>query len=341
MYKDISEYRIDYYMEIEKKFLISSDEQMVNKEESSSAVWVNNMRNIFDKACQVQEKLKKEKDIITYCKYIRLSFLHIATFLKECEPCFMVEFFADDGDKPWAKTRIPAMDVLGDWQSFVKQAYRKDLWYARYYNPGEIQALLVQTQQKLLFLWLNRAKYWMRDLEDAPEFRRLWVTNEFQMTVGVYRDWQEPIFRLRTDVDLLEANGKTIAGGIFVGEQYREVVLENIDAEPAEFINCYFKAVTFQGGNFADCRFRNCRFYEVTFQRCKFAGVSFEECYWAGCEFMDCDFNPDSEALDPTKLYRGASLRRNKMRKCSLTDSDREGICCHENDIRDCKGIFV
>lgn len=68
-----------------------------------------------------------------------------------------------------------------------------------------MMTLLVQTQQKLLYIWLNRARYWMRELEDTPEFRKLSVTEDFQITVGTYRDWQELIFRLRTDVDLLDA----------------------------------------------------------------------------------------------------------------------------------------
>jgi len=191
MYKYINEYCIDYYNRIEKKILINNDKQMKNKEDLSSKIWLGYMRNIIDIACRVQDKSQKEKGIIPYCNYIRLSFLHTATFFKIYKPCFMVEFFADDGNKSWAISEIRADDVLGDWQTFAEQAYRKDLWYARYYNPDAIQSLLVQTQQKLLFLWLNRARYWMRELEDTPEFQKLSVTDDFQVTVGVYRDWQE------------------------------------------------------------------------------------------------------------------------------------------------------
>lgn len=341
MFRNITEYDAKYYRESERAYISTLNQHMVDADRSFCESLVKSMGEILDMACQVQDKANKEIGVILPCQYMRLSFLHITTFIGQYDPCFMVEFFADDGDNPWAKARIRATDVLGDWQTFAKQAYRKDLWYARYYNPDAIQSLLVQTQQKLLFLWLNRARYWMRELEDTPEFQKLSVTDDFQVTVGVYRDWQEPIFRLRTNLDLLDAQGTSLAGAFFVAKKYRDVVIEEIDAEPAEFINCRFEKVTFKESNLCDCRFKNCKFYGVLFQDCKFAGASFEKSVFAACKFQNCDFNPDSEAMNAYKLYRGANFNGNKMQKCSFVDCDLQGMHQQDNDVQDCEGAFV
>ena len=341
MFYNINIYKDEYYGEIEERYIQDVSGKLTNQDSKYCKSWVKVMSNIFEMTCRVQEKSNKEIGVIPPCCYLRLSFLHTSALLVEQEPCFMVEFFADDGDNPWAKARIKATDVLGDWQTFAGQAYRKDLWYARYYDPDVIQSLLVQTQQKILYIWLNRARYWMRELEDTPEFRKLLVTEEFQITVGAYRDWQEPIFRLRTDVDLLDAQGESLAGAFFVAKRYRDVVIEEIDAETAEFIDCRLEKVTFKDTNLCDCRFRNCRFYGVTFQDCKLAGASFEKSLLAACEFQNCDFNPDSEAMDANKLYRGVSFTGNKMQKCSFVACDFQGMHQRDNDLTDCEGAFV
>ena len=77
------------------------------------------------------------------------------------------------------------------------------------------------------------------------------------------------------------------------------------------------------------------------FQDCKLAGASFEKNVFATCKFQNCDFNPDSEAMNAYKLYRGTNFNGNKMQKCSFVDCDLQGIHQQDNDVQDCEGAFV
>jgi len=72
---------------------------------------------------------------------------------------------------------------------------------------------------------------------------------------------------------LLDAQGTSLVGAFFVAKKYRDVVIEEIDAETAEFINCRFEKLTFKESNLCDCRFKNCKFYGVLFQDCEGAFV--------------------------------------------------------------------
>ena len=139
------------------------------------------------------------------------------------------------------------------------------------------------------------------------------------------------IAKYKMDNSTKEINLKYINNNMrFADTIISDVVIEEIDAEPAEFINCRFEKVTFKESNLCDCRFKNCKFYGVLFQDCKFAGARFEKNVFAACKFQNCDFNPDSEAMNAYKLYRGTNFNGNKMQKCSFVDCDLQGM--HQQD---------
>ncbi|WP_143005280.1 hypothetical protein [Selenomonas ruminantium] len=75
--------------------------------------WIKYMRNVITVVHQVREKCAGVLAFVPPCHYLRLSFLHIFANAGRYDPCFIVEFFVDDGDNPFGKALIDASDVLG------------------------------------------------------------------------------------------------------------------------------------------------------------------------------------------------------------------------------------
>lgn len=319
MFSSFDEYKKEYYADAEVKLLQDFNHWLGTNEDEQKGKWLAAMRDILHKAAQAQSKLE-EKGRCVHCRYLQCSFLYVSFY--QDKPVFQVELYDDNRQEPWLVSWLDVHDILAVWKPFKEKALAKEGWISRYYSESVIGSLFPQTIEKVLYLILCHWHYWTGDLILQGDFRDLRLSEKFQMTVGQYRGWQEPIYTINPPQDIYLHGGKSLLATDFYRTVYRAKTIVHEDVTEARFWDCKWETIPLQDVNFTDVIFVKCRFYRVDFTDCCFVGARFADCTFVGCNFRNCDGNPESGKLPDTKIYKGVSWHNCHWENCTFDHCD-------------------
>ena len=318
MFSSLDEYEKEYYAAAEVKLLQDFNHWLGVNEEESKIKWLAAMEDILHKAAQAQTKLKEEGQCVN-CRYLQCSFLYVSLY--QDKPVFQVEIY-DEQQEPWLMSWLDTSDMLAIWKPFTEKALAKNNWISRYYSAAAICSLFPQTMEKVLYLLSRHWHYWAGDLVLRGGFHDLRLSAQFQMMVGQYRGWQEPIYTINPSQDIYLHGGKSLIATDFYRAVYRAKPICHEDVTEARFWDCKWEAIQLQDVNFADAIFVKCRFYQVDFTDCCLAGARFTDCKFVGCNFQSCDGNPESDKLPDTKIYKGVGWQDCHWENCIFDHCD-------------------
>lgn len=242
------------------------------------------------------------------CAYMSISLLNTSVILGE--PTLQVDFYNAEWvyGEPWARHRMRADFLFRRWQDF-KFAALDDRFYVRSkISRVEIKALFCGTLDKLIFLFTCYVKYFAARLEYYNEFDDLAKAENFYVTCGTYLDWQNRVFAIVPEIDLLNLDSNVDTTFRPVKKKiYRQKKFIGLNLRSCRFEDCIFDRFTFEHLNLADAFFLRCRFIATKFIGVKMAGCDFFECYFKNCEFQDSTSEPAETAADeyfaPMRMY--------------------------------------
>ena len=303
------------YRPLETEY-ISSLARRLSKDVVEIRRWFNGeCRRAIADACEAQSREGHE------CSYMSISLLN--TSLINDEPTFQVDFYGREwvyGD-PWCRRRFRAEYLFDRWRDFKLDAL-DDRYYVRSrVHTVEIKSLFWGTLDKVAFLFACYAKYFLPLLEYYDEFDGLEKAERFFITCGTYLDWQNKMFAVQPEIDLLNPDANDDATFQTVRKRiYRNQRFSDLDMRGCRFEDCIFDRFTFENISLADGNFLRCRFLSTEFINVKLAGADFIECYFRSCTFKSCTDDPkviEDEYFAPLRMYHCFLLGLN-FEECDL-----------------------
>ena len=302
MIETFERYIEERYRPLEKEYL-STLSRRLSKDVAPIRRWFNDeCRRSIAHAAEVQRQEPHE------CSYMSISLLN--TSMMHDEPTFQVDFYGREWvyGEPWCRRRFRAEFLFDRWKDFKLDALDDRFYVRSRVHRVEIKSLFWGTLDKIAFLFACYAKYFLPLLEYYDEFDELEKAERFFITCGTYLDWQNRMFAVQHEIDLLnpdandDATFQTVRNRIYRGQQF-----SGLDMRGCRFEDCIFDRFKFDGVSLADACFLRCRFISTEFVNVKTAGADFLECYFRSCAFKNCTDDPsaidDDEYFAPLRLY--------------------------------------
>ena len=122
-------------------------------------------------------------------------------------------------------------------------------------------------------------KYHLYGLEEMKSFQELEKAEECSLSFGEYMDWQRPIWKQRSEVDIFFCEKETdLRFRVFQKVWYEEKEFKNLTLDDCRFEECMFQNCHFIGTSFRDARLSGCMFRECTFDGVLLNGARFDGC---------------------------------------------------------------
>ena len=322
MFSSLEEYKKESYDDSERQMLQAMNQWLGDSEAKCRQKWQAAMTDILHQAAAVQQQAKQAGKSLP-CRYLTCSLLYSSIYLEK--PQVRVEFFGDEAwysHAPWLTASIDVSELLVHWTPFVQQALAREGWIARYYSAAAIQRLFPKTIEKVVYLLTRHWHYWARELLLQGKLAELERPENFELSLGQYRGWQEPLYRTVPVQDIFLHGAKSLVAVDFRRCIYRGREIRQEDLTEARFWECRWETVQLEQVNLTDALFVGCRFYHVTFTDCYLAAVRFEDCQFYNCTFTGCNANPESKALPLVRLYPGARWQQCQWKKCVFDRCD-------------------
>ena len=284
-------------------------------------------RKAMAHACEVQQR---ENQV---CAYMSISLLNTSVIAGT--PEFQIDFYNEEWvyGEAWARQRMSADFLFKYWKDFQLDALDDRFFVRSKISKVEIKALFWGTLDKVTFLFTCHAKYFSFRLWYYNEFDDLIKAENFYITCGTYLDWQDRMFAILPEVDLLnpDANEDTTFRHI-KGKVYRQKKFHDLNLHSCLFEECQFDNFTFENLNLVDASFLRCRFTSTRFVNVKMAGCDLFECYFKDCTFENCSSEIDEDSDEyfaPMRIYH-CYLINLKYENCNFPDSTE--IDCFEKE---------
>lgn len=257
------------------------------------------------KAISLANEIQRREGQI--CAYMSLSFLN--TSMIDDKPTLQIDFYNEEWvyGESWARYRMDADFLFTHWRDFKLDALDDRFFVRSKISKVEIKSLFWGTLDKIIFLFTCYVKYFAPRLSYYNEFDELIKAENFYVTCGTYLDWQNRVFAVLPEIDLLnpDANEDTtfrpVQKKIFRNKKFHDLNLSS-----CYFEDCHFDNFTFENLNLTDTFFLRCRFTSTKFVNLKMAGCDLFECYFKDCTFENCTSEidaDDDEYFAPMRMY--------------------------------------
>lgn len=317
--KNFDEYLAGRYKPLETE-LIKKLAQHLNKNLPTIRKFcTDEWRKALAQACEIQ----RQENIP--CAYMSISLLN--TSLIDDKPILQIDFYNEEWvyGESWARYRMKADFLFEDWQEFKFAALNEDFYIRSKISKVEIRALFWGTIDKIIFLFTCYAKYFAPFLVYYDEFDELIKAENFYVTCGTYLDWQNRLFAVLPEIDLLNpADNEDTTFRPVIKKIFRNKKFSGLNLRGCHFEDCVFQNFTFENLNLADVSFLRCRFISSTVDGAKIAGADFFECYFRDCTFQNCTSDPaetsedNDEYFAPPRMYHCFLLNLNLAENCNL-----------------------
>lgn len=300
--KTFDEYLAARYRPLETEFLKLVAQDLSAEISSIRKFCLEEWRLAISQAIEIQ---RQENQL---CAYMSISLLN--TSIISGAPTLQVDFYNEEWvyGESWARHRMRADFLFRRWQDFKFAALDENFYVRSRISRVEIKSLFWGTLDKLTFLFACHVKYFAARLAYYNEFDDLAKAENFYVTCGTYLDWQNRVYAVVPEVDLLnpDANVDTTFRPV-KKKIYRRKKFIGLNLRNCYFEDCLFDNFTFEYLNLADASFLRCRFISVKFIGVKMAGCDFFECYFKNCEFQESTSAPnetaDDEYFAPLRMY--------------------------------------
>ncbi len=319
------------YKPLETEFLKKVGENLSKKLSTIRKFCLEEWRNAIAYACEIQRKENK------ICAYMSISFLN--TSMIDDKPTLQIDFYNEEWvyGESWARYRMSADFLFKYWKDFKFDALDDRFFVRSKISKIEIKSLFWGTLDKLIFLFTCYAKYFAPRLSYYNEFDELIKAENFYVTCGTYLDWQNRIYAVLPEIDLLnpDANEETTFRPV-IKKIYRNKKFSNLNLRGCYFEECLFDNFTFENLNLVDAIFLRCRFTSTKFVNVKTAGCDLFECYFKNCTFENCTSNPadvsenNDEYFAPMRMYHCFLFNLEIEENCDFDELTQ--IDCYEKE---------
>ena len=298
------EYLSQRYKPLETEFLKKVQQQLNKELPEIRKFCLEEWRAALEYAGEIQ---RQENQI---CAYMSISLLNTSVIAGK--PELQIDFYNEEWvfGEAWARRRMSAEFLFKHWKEFQLDALDDRFFIRSRISKIEIKALFFGTLDKLTFLFACYVKYFASRLAYYNEFDDLIKAENFYMTFGTYLDWQNRVFAVLPEVDLInpEVNEDTTFR-TFERKIFRQEKFHDLNLRGCYFEDCNFENFTFENLDLADAQFTHCRFVSSTFKNLKMAGCDLFECYFRDCTFENCTSSPEDldadndEYFAPMRMY--------------------------------------
>ncbi len=313
MIETFSDYERVRYQPLEIEFLEATKKSLSGDFAATKNFFLTECRKALSEACDVQ------RDEKIPCAFMSVSLLNASVAVGK--NILQIDFYDAKWvfGKPFARSRMSADFLLTHWQKFTADALDDEFFVRNKIFQVEIKSLFWRTLDKLAFLFTCYAKYFAAELKTLPEFAALDKAENFYFTCGTYLDWQNRLFAVLPEVDLLNPDAnEDMTFRDFRGKIFRQEKIADLNLRGCNFEDCIFRSCTFTNLNFADANFLRCRFFSSCFVGVKLAGAEFVE-----CKFKDCEFKKSSAA--PKDVDADEYFAPMRVTRCKLFNVSRDG----------------
>lgn len=262
------------------------------------------------------------------CAYLSISLLN--TSLLTGKPLFQMDFYDAGGAYgwPWARTRSSAAFLFAYWAEFTAAALDEQYFVRSRVPAAGIRALFWETADRLVYLFVCFAKYFVAELADTEAYQQLAKAPSFFVTGGMYLDWQEQLYGERPSIELFDrAADEDTRFRQFTGEIFRGREFGPLELKQCRFRDCLFADCSFAGTKLMDAQFQGCRFHQTVFRAAEIAGCLWQDCALRGCSFVGVQSAPPE---DTDEYYAEAELRQCYLDNVQIMQSDFS--CCRLQD---------
>ena len=315
------------YKPLETKFIKNLARHLNKNISSIRKFCLEEWKKSLAQACEIQRQENK------ICAYMSISLLN--TSLLDDKPILQIDFYNEEWvyGESWARYRMSADFLFESWRDFKFAALDENFYVRSKIFPVEIKSLFWGTLDKIIFLFTCYAKYFARRLAYYNEFDELIKAENFYITCGTYLDWQNKLFAVLPEIDLLNPDANEETSFRHLNKKiFRNKKFSGLNLRGCYFIDCIFQNFNFEDLNLADAFFLRCRFISSNFDGVKIAGGDFWECYFRDCTFQNCTADPAETSEDADEYF--APLR---MYHCFLLNLEVAESCNFENLVQiDC-----
>lgn len=312
MITTLEQFYRERYQGLELELLDDVRRRMGKEFPKIRAFCLEHWQRILREAVKIQES-----DPIS-CAYMSISLLN--TSLLERKPLFQADFYNGDWvyGESWFRGRMPGDFLFVEWEGFRRKALDNSFYVRNKLQEIAITSLFWGTAEKLLYLFACFAKYFTRELAELPEFRALEKEGTMYVTCGTYLDWQERIYGILPELDLIDVpENEQTSFREFRGKTYRQQVFRELDLRHCRFYDCIFRNCFFHKINLSDGYFKNCRFRDTNFVELKMAG-----CIWEDSDFKSCSFQSSGTQTEGDEYFAEAELVRVRLTEVRAVDCD-------------------
>lgn len=170
--------------------------------------------------------------------------------------------------------------LFSEWDSYQESIEDtiKQIHAESYIRKSAVKMLMNESISYLTYCLYAVTKYQFAEFEQKGGYGELALTEDFQLTVGGYRDWCRTLYRRRPQVDIfMKEQDMPLTFCTFYGAVYHKKKFSNMDLSHARFYECEFVHCEFENVMLQDSIFENCRIYHCTFHETIFYGATFRK----------------------------------------------------------------
>lgn len=163
--------------------------------------------------------------------------------------------------------------LFTEWETYQKNIEKKikEMHAENYIRKAAVKMMMNESIMFLIYCLYAVTKYQFMEFDKMNGYENLVLTEDFQLTVGGYRDWCRTLYRRRPKVDIFMRERDnplkfcTFHGAVYNKKKFSHMDLSHTRFYECEFVHCDFEDVILRDSIFDNCRIYRCNFHETTF----------------------------------------------------------------------------
>lgn len=170
--------------------------------------------------------------------------------------------------------------LFTEWEAYQEsiETKIKEIHAENYIRKAAVKMMMNESITYLIYCLYAATKYQFMEFDKLDGYCDLMLTENFQLTVGGYRDWSRTLYQRRPQIDIfMRDKDISLTFCTFHGAVYNKKKFSHLDLSHARFYECEFVHCEFDDVMLQDSIFENCRVYHCTFDEIFLYGATFRQ----------------------------------------------------------------
>lgn len=354
--KCVEEYYHNVFLPVMSEVYTKVKADMEEHGEQIKDTWIGELQNIYEKICEMQEKMQFQKVGLVSVSFLRTRYL-------EGNYKYAVYAYEEDGFAG-KEIRVGELDVSYFFKYHRETLERLQKEAKKYFGKvtsRDVERLMLEEVGRNTLFSYSLFRKWKSSLFEMEAFRNIKKAQTFQIVLGEYFEPVYVMYEQDISVDRRKKRRRLCREKIQYLEKYADINLDGSFLETMDFLDATFEDASMRNSEWINCaaqgtvfrhviltgaRFYQCMLQESIWFESDMRDVVFEEClFYKGESGTRKQFIPDYREvtlegcnLDGTKFVRcnlaGMDFTKSNIENCIFEDCELTGCIFTGEQIR-------